>query len=247
MRYFLDISYKGTNYHGWQIQPNAITVQEVIQKALQVLFKEKIEVTGSGRTDAGVHAYQQVAHFNLEKEIELEKVHTALNGILPKDICINKISPVTAQAHARFNACNRGYVYEISKRKTPFRPNEYCLNRRGLNVLLMNKAAQELLNFSDFECFSKIHTDVKTFICDIRKAEWIETDHQIYFYVEADRFLRGMIRAIVGTLFEIGLEKMTIEEFRSIIQSKNRSLAGASAPAAGLFLNKVEYPSEVYL
>lgn len=246
MRYFLEIAYKGTNYHGWQIQPNAVTVQSTLNEALKILLKEDIATTGSGRTDTGVHALKQVVHFDYEHTLDFPKFINSLNGILPNDISVFDAYLVNSEAHTRFDAVLRGYVYKIRQQNTPFQQGEYYLYKRALDIDQMNKAAKILLKNTDFESFSKIHTEVKTFNCDISKAEWIKTESGLEFHIEADRFLRGMVRAVVGTLKEVGLGKMTVKEFEDVILAKDRSSAGAAAPAQGLFLCRVDYPESIY-
>lgn len=243
MRYFVQLSYKGTNYHGWQVQPNAITVQEVLNKAFSTILRKQIDLTGCGRTDTGVHASFFVAHFDVENEItNTEKLKFSLNNFLPFDIAIQKIYRVADDLHARFSALSREYRYYISTQKNPFSRESAYYFHRPLNVNLMNEAAKLLFNYKDFTSFSKLHTDVKTNNCTILHAKWEKSDNKLVFTVKADRFLRNMVRAIVGTLLEVGLEKISLQEFKSIIESKNRSKAGVSVPAQGLFLTKVEYP-----
>lgn len=246
MRYFLELAYSGTNYHGWQIQKNAHSVQAEIQNALSILLKEPTDILGSGRTDAGVHATQQYAHFDTDKELDTNLYLKKLNGILPQDISIKRVLPVHDEAHTRFDATQRHYIYRINQEKTPFLKNSSYYNFRTFDTELMNKAASILLKHKDFQCFSKVHTDVNHYLCDIQKAYWQkETYYNInllVFYIQANRFLRGMVRAIVGTLLNVGSGKITLEEFEQIILNKDRKQAGWSAPAQGLFLAKVEYP-----
>lgn len=246
-RYFLEISYKGTHYHGWQIQANAFTVQEALESGLSTYFREPISVMGSGRTDTGVHALMQICHFDTTQVIAKENFIRAINGILPDDISVNSIREVTPDAHARFSALKRSYIYRIILKKCPF--NEDLVWRHYLNpdIEKMNIAAEALLRHSDFECFSKVHTSVKHFRCEIKTAYWEQKDGELVFHITANRFLRGMVRAIVGTLIEIGLGKRSLEEMDEIIVSKNRSKAGRSAPAQGLFLSKIEYSQDVYI
>lgn len=246
-RYFLDISYNGINYHGWQIQPNAVTVQEVLEKGLFHILKKRTEVVGSGRTDTGVHARQQPAHFDAELTLDLGDLKHKLNGILPRDIAINNIREVKSDAHTRFNATERVYQYYIHQQKTPFLENlsyQYTFN---LDVDLMNKAAQKLIGEHDFESFSKVKTEVNNFICTITRAHWFYVNDQLIFEVRANRFLRGMVRALVGTLLEVGRGKLTVEEFVNIIGSSDRAKAGRAVPPYGLFLTEVHYPEEIYL
>ncbi len=247
MRYFIYLSYNGTNYHGWQIQPNGISVQETLEKCLSAMLGGDIAVTGAGRTDAGVHAASMVAHFDVEKAIEDRVSFTGkLNNFLPKDIAIQKIVPVTPGAHARFDAVSRMYEYRITLHKNPFLTQLAYQYTRNLDVDLMNEAAQILFNYTDFTSFSKLHTDVKTNNCKIMKAEWKKHDDMLVFTIQADRFLRNMVRAVVGTLLEVGKGNITIEQFREIIEQKNRCSAGTSMPACGLYLVKVRYPESIY-
>jgi len=244
-RYFLQLSYKGTNYHGWQIQPNAISVQEVMEDALSKILREKIAVVGAGRTDTGVHASYFILHFDVEKSIpeNLDIVYK-LNSFLPSDIAVQKVWPVNSEAHARFSAVSRTYHYFITTKKNPFDTEISYNYLRSLNIEMMNEAAQILFAYEDFTSFSRLHTDVKTNNCKIKQAEWIRKDQQLIFIIKADRFLRNMVRAIVGTLLEVGQGKLTIHQFREIIERKDRGAAGASAPAQGLFLVDIEYPEE---
>lgn len=247
MRYFIELAYNGTNYHGWQIQPNASSVQEVLEKTLSTFFREEIKVVGAGRTDAGVHAKQLFAHFDLDKTIDAEKISFKLNAFLPKDISIQGIRKVTDQAHARFHATLREYEYHITLRKDPFQQElAYQINAMP-NIALMNKAAEILLQYSDFQSFSRSNTDVKTYLCRITKAVWEEEGSQLKFTIAADRFLRNMVRAIVGTLLGVGFGKITLDQIHEIIKSKDRSNAGASAPAHGLYLTKVCYPPAIFV
>ncbi|MFD2101353.1 tRNA pseudouridine(38-40) synthase TruA [Flagellimonas iocasae] len=246
MRYFIQFSYFGKAYHGWQNQPNAITVQEVLEKALSTLLRQTIEVVGAGRTDTGVHAREMFAHFNTEKiEDEAELVYR-LNAFLPEDIAVQQLYPMVPEAHARFDAFERTYEYWVVPEKSPFYADLAHFVKYPLDIEQMNKAAAYLLEHSDFECFSKSNTDVKTYRCDVRHALWEEKEDKLVFTITADRFLRNMVRAIVGTLLDVGMGKMTPEEIKAIIASKNRSEAGVSVPAKGLYLTKVLYPKEIF-
>ena len=246
MRYFLELSYNGKAYHGWQNQPNAISVQEVIEKALSTLLRETIAIVGAGRTDAGVHAKQMFAHFDTEQDFE-ENFKFKLNSFLPKDIAIHNINKVTPEAHARFDALNRTYLYRVSLEKDAFN-YDYAYNFKGdLNLYKMNEASKILFNYIDFECFSKTNTDVNTFDCKIIHAEWTQHENELHFVIKADRFLRNMVRAIVGTLINIGIGKIEVEDLHDIIKSKNRSEAGFSVPAHALYLTKIEYPEAIRL
>ncbi|WP_316734560.1 tRNA pseudouridine(38-40) synthase TruA [Pedobacter aquatilis] len=243
-RYFIQIAYDGSLYHGWQIQPNAVTVQELLDKAMSIIFRQPIETLGCGRTDSGVHATDFFAHFDIENITE-EKVLAAVGGInamLPYQIAAKRIIPVADEAHARFDATARAYKYYIHFEKDPFRLNRSWLVKDKLNLNLMNEAANELLNYTDFSCFSKSNTQTFTNNCKIVKAHFEEENGSLVFTIEADRFLRNMVRAIVGTLVRIGKEEINLKDFKEIIDSKNRSNAGQSVPACGLYLVKVEYP-----
>jgi len=247
MRYFLEIAFNGSAYFGWQRQPDAISVQEKIEDGLQKLVGREILITGAGRTDTGVHAKQLFAHFDVEAPLDIDHLKYRLNAFLPKDIAILDFFPVIPGAHARFDAIAREYEYHISFLKDPFHPSMAFYTRKRPNVMLMNEGAAALLNYEDFKCFSRTKTDVKTYHCKIQKAVWEETEAGLVFTIRADRFLRNMVRAIVGTLLDIGYGKINLEMFHQIIESKDRSKAGASAPAHGLFLTKVEYPESIKL
>ncbi|MDB9760072.1 tRNA pseudouridine(38-40) synthase TruA [Flavobacteriaceae bacterium] len=241
MRYFIELSYKGTNYHGWQIQPDASSVQEEITKALATILQEKILLVGAGRTDAGVHASQMFAHVDTVKKLTDDYVHK-LNAILPNDIVIKSIKEVSDETHARFDAVSRTYEYRILLGRDPFLlETSWQLHQKNLQIEKMNEAANLLFKYEDFESFSKVKTDVNTFNCSIMKAVWTLEDKHLIFHIKANRFLRNMVRAIVGTLIEVGLGKKTVEDFRKIIESKKRSEAGLSVPAKGLFLTEVCY------
>ena len=241
MRYFIELSYKGTNYHGWQIQPDASSVQEEITKALATILQEKILLVGAGRTDAGVHASQMFAHVDTVKKLSNNYVHK-LNAILPNDIVIKSIKEVSDDTHARFDAVSRTYEYKILLGRDPFLlETTWQLHQKNLQIEKMNEAANLLFKYEDFESFSKVKTDVNTFNCSIMKAVWTLEDKHLIFHIKANRFLRNMVRAIVGTLLEVGLGKKTVEDFRKIIESKKRSEAGLSVPAKGLFLTEVCY------
>lgn len=241
MRYFIEFAYNGTNYRGWQAQPDANSVQETLQGALSLLLGEKLEITGAGRTDAGVHAKQMFAHFDYEGWFETPKLLYRLNSFLPRDIAVRDIIPVAGEAHARFDARRRTYEYHIHTKKEVFLENLSWHYYRTLDLDLMNLAARQLLLHEDFECFSKTNTDAHTFICRISHAHWERKGDRLLFIISADRFLRNMVRAIVGTLINIGLHKVSLEEFNAIIESKDRSRAGFSVPARGLYLSEIEY------
>lgn len=243
MRYFIEFSYKGTNYSGWQKQNNAISVQQKLDEALTLILRETIESVGSSRTDTGVHAEQQYAHFDTNQPIKDCNVLTyRLNSLLPFDIAIHRTFAVEDTAHSRFDASYRRYEYRIVKRKNPFLHNESHIFHKPLNIQLMNEAALLLFKYKNFESFSKLHTQVNNFLCEITEAEWFEKGGILIFSVKSNRFLRGMVRALVGTLLEVGTGKKSIADFEKIIQAQDRSKAGAQAPAEGLFLVEVGYP-----
>jgi len=246
VRYFLEVSYNGRAYHGWQRQENANSVQEEIEKGLSTILRQQTSILGSGRTDTGVHAKKQVLHFDLEKEMKSDLLHK-LNGILPPDIGVNSCRKVKEEAHARFSAERRGYHYYIHQKKTPFREGLSYFYAPALDVDLMNEAAKTLLGEQDFESFSKVKTEVNHFRCTLHKASWETMGDQLIFHVEANRFLRGMVRALVGTLIEVGRGKLSVEDFVSIIAIRDRTRAGAAVPAHGLFLTSVDYPEDIYL
>lgn len=241
MRYFIKLAYNGTNYHGWQYQPNASSVQEILNKSLSVVLNSDINITGAGRTDTGVHAKEMFAHFDFETPISISSLVHKLNSYLPKDIVIYDIFPVQDDAHARFDAKKRTYEYHVNTFKDVFSQNESWYFHQELNVDLMNKASKLLFDHTDFQCFSKVNTDVNTFDCTIFEAYWTRENDNLVFTISANRFLRNMVRAIVGTLVNVGLHKITLEDFNKIIKSKNREKAGFSVPAHGLYLTKIEY------
>lgn len=249
-RYFIHLSYSGKNYHGWQVQENTpATVQQVLQEAMRKLLQENIEVTGCGRTDTGVHAADFYAHFDSAKE----NLHHAgsncvykLNKMVPEDIAILAVLAVKENANARFDAISRSYEYRINRFKDPF-ANDFSWYRYGaLDIEKMNRAAAFLLSVNDFTSFSKVHTQVKTNNCRLKEALWLEEGNRLVFKITADRFLRNMVRAIVGTLLEVGQGRMNMEELKRIVENKNRSDAGFSVPAHGLHLTKVVYPAELF-
>ncbi|GEL12257.1 tRNA pseudouridine38-40 synthase [Flavobacterium glycines] len=242
MRYFIKLAYNGTPYHGWQIQPNAASVQETLNKAFSVLLHSEISLMGAGRTDTGVHAKEMYAHFDFETPFDIPKLTHKLNSYLPKDIVIYGIFPVNEEAHCRFDAIKRTYEYHINIYKDAFLQEQSWYFNQTLDVGLMNEAAKLLLNYTDFQCFSKVHTDVNTFDCSIFEAYWKKEGNKLIFTISANRFLRNMVRSIVGTLVNIGLHKINLNDFIAIIESKNREKAGFSVPAHGLYLTKIEYP-----
>lgn len=246
MRYFIEFSYNGKSYHGWQNQPHSVSVQEVMEKCLTTLLRTKIEIVGAGRTDSGVHALQMFAHFDTEKTIDNQLVYK-LNSFLPKDIAVHQIHKVRDDAHARFDATKRTYEYRISTYKDAFRYESSMYINLPLDVQKMQEAANILFKYTDFQCFSKSNTDVRTYNCKIYQALWRQEGGLLIFTISADRFLRNMVRAIVGTLVDVGLNKISVIDFQNIIESKNRSKAGASVPACGLFLKKVEYSEDIFV
>ena len=247
MRYFIEFTYNGSSFHGSQTQPNGETVQSEMEAAFATLFREPVSLTFAGRTDAGVHAEKMIAHFDWNKTMP---AHTEgrLNGLLPDSIAVRSICRVIDVAHARFDATARTYRYRITTRKDPFLYITHTRIAPGLDYEAMNKAAQLLLGKQDFASFCRAHTDAKTTICDVREARWVQvTDTEAYFDITADRFLRNMVRAVVGTLFEVGRGKMTEAQFGDIIASHDRRQAGHSAPAEGLSLVEIIYPKYIYL
>ena len=247
MRYFIELSYNGKNYHGWQVQPNANSIQESLSKAVETILRKKITLTGAGRTDAGVHAEEMYAHFDIENELDTFEVRNRLNAFLPDDIVIKYVFLVDNEAHTRFDAIKRSYEYRIWLGRNPFLiDTTWQIYQQSLNIDKMNEAAAVLLNYTNFKCFSKSKTDVKTYNCKITNAKWKLDGGLLTFCITSDRFLRNMVRAIVGTLVDIGLEKITIKDFISIIESQDRTKAGFSVPAQGLFLTKVDYPKALF-
>ena len=245
MRYFIELSFNGKAYHGWQNQPNAISVQEVLEEALSILLKEKIAIVGAGRTDTGVHAKQMFAHFDTLKEFSFEELKYKLNSFLPNDIAIQDILKVNDEAHARFDAISRTYKYRISLNKNVFSFNGSYYFKQKLDVDKMNEASKILFEYEDFECFSRSNTDVKTYNCNIFKAVWHFDEDELVFTIKANRFLRNMVRAVVGTMMEVGTGKIEVEDLHHIIKSKNRSQAGTSVPGHALYLMKIEYPQNI--
>ncbi|RZT00008.1 tRNA pseudouridine(38-40) synthase TruA [Aquimarina brevivitae] len=247
MRYFLELQYKGTSYHGWQRQPNAISIQEVIEDKLSLILRVPITIVGAGRTDAGVHARYITAHFDTDKHLEAKDFVYKLNAIFPADIAAIDLRNVKDDAHARFDAIQRAYEYHLTNYKDPFLEEYAYYIKRTLDFDRMNEAAKLLLKHTNFKCFSKTKTDVKTYNCNISEAYWESRKDRYVFHISADRFLRNMVRAIVGTLIEIGEGKLNIEDMEAIINSQDRNKAGYSVPACGLYLTKVAYPKNIYL
>lgn len=241
-RYFIYFSYDGTNYHGWQIQPHDNSVQAELQRALSTLMRCPMEVVGAGRTDTGVHARLMVAHFDSEQPIDCHQLAYKLNRLLPRDIAVRKIEPVASDMHARFSATSRTYYYYVHTQKNPFLRAYSCELHYELDFELMNQAAATLLEYDDFGAFCKSHTDVKTTLCKVTEARWIQTGaSEWYFVITANRFLRNMVRAVVGTLIEVGRHRMTVDDFRRVVEGKKRTAAGESMPGHALFLVDVRY------
>lgn len=245
MRYFIEIAYNGKNYFGWQRQPEQITLQQILEETISTLLRAEIKITGAGRTDTGVHAKQLFAHFDFDEIENFDEFIFRMNSFLPKDISVKNIFEVKDNTHARFDAVEREYEYVISLGKDPFSQDFTFQIHNVPNVALMNQAAEMLLAHRDFQCFSRSKTDVKTYNCTIVKAFWEAKDNRLIFTIAADRFLRNMVRAIVGTLLDVGYGKTTLEDFKAILKSKSREEAGASAPAHGLYLTKVIYPDNI--
>ncbi len=244
-RYFVTFAYDGTRYHGWQVQPNGNSVQAELQRALSLLLRSDIEVVGAGRTDAGVHASKMVAHFDCDSIADKSQLAYRLNRVLPRDIAVSGIDEVDDSMHARFSALWRTYHYYIHTRKNPFVGNYSCEIHYDLDFNLMNEAGMHLTTCNDFGAFCKSHTDVKTTLCNVREAYWENVgDGQYRFTITANRFLRNMVRAVVGTLVDVGRKKITIDEFKSIVDSRKRTNAGGSMPAHALFLHDIAYPEK---
>ncbi len=248
MRFFLTLSYKGTAYHGWQVQNNAPSVQHALQTALSTLFGAPTEVVGAGRTDTGVHASHYVAHFDTESEKPVDQNFIYhLNAILPKDIAVHAVRQVMNDAHARFSAISREYKYFIISEKDPFRTEAaYCFSQ-PLDLEKMNAAAAVLTEYTDFASFCKLHGGNKTTLCRLQSSLWVRDGNALIYTVLSDRFLRNMVRAIVGTLLDVGRGKLTLDDFRHVVECGDRGVAGTSAPPQGLFLTDVRYPSEIFL
>lgn len=248
MRYFIYLSYDGTAYHGWQVQPNAVSVQQKLNECLAKLLRGKnTDVTGAGRTDAGVHAHMMVAHFDIDEELDGAWLTDKLNRILPQDIAVSKVLRVNDQAHARFDAKTRTYHYWIYTKKDPFNRQYATRITFPLDFNKMNEAAAYLLTVSDFTSFSKLHTDVKTNICKVTHAEWTNVEGDVWqFEITADRFLRNMVRAVVGTLIEVGRGRLSLEDFKAVVAQKNRCAAGDSMPGNALSLVDIRYDNEAF-
>lgn len=247
VRYFAEAAYLGTNFHGWQVQDNATSIQGEIERVLSLLLRETIQITGSGRTDTGVHAYQQFFHFDVSEKPDLDKLIFKMNALLHQDVVIKRIQKVKEEAHARFDATKRSYVYRVKRKKDPFSFGQTYQYNVDIDLETMNLAAKTLLGEQDFKSFSKVKTNVNNFFCNVFEAHWFEEKNELKFYISANRFLRGMVRAIVGSLLLVGEGKISVEEFRGIISEKNRKSAGRSVPPEGLFLLEVSYPEEIFI
>lgn len=247
MRYFFEIAYHGANYNGWQSQRNAVGVQTVVEDVLGKMLRSPIAITGSGRTDAGVHCEQQFFHVDLPEAFDGDQLILKMNSFLPRDIAIRSIRRVRPDASARYDAVERSYRYQITRLKDPFLQGLSWHYFKALKIENMNRAAALLVGEHDFKSFSKVKTDVNHFICDVKKAQWREKGHSLIFTVSANRFLRGMVRAVVGTLLDVGTGKITQKEFVSILQSQDRRKAGPNVPAHGLYLQAVKYPARIYI
>ncbi len=245
MRYFIEFSFNGTNYHGWQMQSNAITVESVLSRSISIKLNEQIKLFGASRTDTGVHAVQMFAHFDTGKRfIELDLV-MKLNSFLPKDIFISSIFKVKDDVHARFSAMDRTYQYYISNKKNVFNSNLYIINS-DLNISLMNKACDFLLGKKDFTSFAKKHSDTNNNICNVYEAYWNHEKSELVFTIKSNRFLRNMVRSIVGTLVQVGNQNLSIDSLNHIFDSRDRSESGFSVPAKGLFLTSINYPENIF-
>ena len=244
MRFFIELSYKGTNYHGWQEQPNAKTVQAEINRALSTILNTNIEVIGAGRTDTGVHANQMFAHFDCDIDFDIQNLMFKLNSFLPSDIAIKDIFKVKEDANCRFDALSRTYQYHIIQKKDPFNKTAYFL-QNDLDIKAMNEACKYIIGKQDFTSFSKVNTQTFTNNCDVMFAKWELVNNKIIFTIKADRFLRNMVRAIVGTLLDVGFGKIIAADVAKIIAAKDRSKSGVSVPAHALFITEVKYPNKI--
>ncbi len=247
MRYFLFFSYRGTNYHGWQIQKNALGVQEVINNTLKTILKTPVQTIGSCRTDTGVHANEQVLHFDLDKKLNKSNLLYKLNSLLPKDIAVNNIKEVRADAHARFSVVQRQYIYQITKHKNPFLQDLAYYFRKDMDLGKMNSLNDFLIEWKDFQSFCRVKTDVNNFICNIHSLMWTADKDQVYFTVSANRFLRGMVRTMVGTMIEVGMGNCSKQNFIDVVHSRDRRKAGPAVPPHGLFLNTISYPDDIFI
>jgi tRNA pseudouridine38-40 synthase len=246
MKFFFEIAYNGNNYAGWQSQLNAMGVQEVVENALSKLLRSEIKIVGSGRTDAGVHCEQQFFHADIDVEFDVENFLVRLNAFLPKDIAIASIRKVKDDAHARYSATERSYEYRITRKKNPFLEGLALHYFKEVDVQTMNEAAKSLVGVHDFASFSKVKTDVNNFLCDLKHAEWKQEGELLVFHITANRFLRGMVRAIVGTLLDVGTGKISVDDFKVILRSKNRKKAGMNVDPHGLYLTRVVYSKDIF-
>jgi tRNA pseudouridine38-40 synthase len=246
-RYFLKLAYKGTGFHGWQIQANAYSVQEEVNRALSIVLRFPVETMGSGRTDTGVHARQQFLHFDAPPLKDKNDLLKRMNSVLPREIAVYDVREVIPDAHARFSALSRSYVYYISLQKNPFEEGLSWQYFRPLDMERMNEAAGVLMEYRDFECFSKVKTEVNNFECEIKTAFWEQKEQHLIFHITSNRFLRGMVRAIVGTMVQVGEGKLDREGFRAVIESRKRGNAGVSVPPQGLYLSAVMYPEDIFI
>lgn len=247
MRFLFEITYKGTHYHGWQSQANAMSVQQVVEETLSKLLRKPISIVGSGRTDTGVHCVQQFFHADIDKVFDKDHLIVRMNSFLPKDIAIRSIRSVKSEVSARYDAFERTYEYHITQQKDPLRNGLAYYFFKPINLSTLRQATALLGGSHDFECFSKVKTDVNHFICDVRRAEWNQKGDLLVFKITANRFLRGMVRAIVGTLLEVGTEKISVEDFKNVLKSKDRMKAGMNVPPEGLYLMRVKYPKSIFI
>lgn len=247
MRYFFEITYHGKNYHGWQSQSNAIGVQHVVEEVLSKLLREKIDIVASGRTDTGVHCIQQFFHADIEKTFQKNELIIRINSFLPKDIAIRSIRKVKPNASARYDARERTYVYRITRVKNPLTEGLAFYYFKSIDLQTLRKAAALLTGTHDFQCFSKVKTDVNHFLCHVKRAVWTQKGDQLTFTITANRFLRGMVRAIVGTLLDVGAGKLSSEDLKHILKSKDRKRAGMNVPPEGLYLTRVKYPASLFI
>jgi len=247
MRFLFEITYKGTDYHGWQSQHNATGIQQVIEEAMTKLLREKISIVGSGRTDTGVHCAQQFFHADIEAKVEFDHLFMRMNSFLPKDIAVRSIRAIKPDASARYDAYERTYQYHITRSKDPLREGLSFYFFKPLDLGVLQRGADVLVGKHDFECFSKVKTDVNHFICDIKQAEWNQKGDLLVFTITANRFLRGMVRAVVGTLLDAGTGKTTLDDIREVLKSKDRKKAGMNVPPEGLFLTSVKYPKAIFI
>lgn len=247
MRFFFEIGYNGTRYAGWQSQPNATGVQQVVEEALCTLLREKVEIVGSGRTDAGVHCEQQFFHADVHTAFDVHDLSRKLNSFLPSDISIGKIVRVSDDAHARYSAVARSYQYRITLIKNPFLEGLALHYFKSLDIRTLNQASALLTGSLDFESFSKVHTDVNNFRCEVKAAYWEQNGNLLTFHITANRFLRGMVRALVGTLLDVGSGKISVDDFKKVIEQKDRKKAGMNVEPYGLYLTRVEYPALIFI